>query len=375
MDAYTCRFGSFHLITGEDSPDVSSCLARPASLSEAFALEALPRGRYPFDNPLGRRAFILGRNVREVPLILFEIRELPLFIAGKPSSATQVRLSRLPDAPGKNIGVIEHGFIALSAFAAKLGYPQNFFACLDASDRISGKLLAAGLPRLPKYKTAGDMISTLYNTALGRDGSRPLPKGYEITKAHAPELRRITALLTARGQAWNYAPVLDEARLQGLLSSGQGLALSDILTLHHQDQIAGAVAVWDQRPYRRFTANRYPDSVNALLGVRNFFSGITGGPKLPRPGETLDMVRLSFFSIHQKHFHMAKHLLQRALHAAGEKNASLAVLSLAETNSLRRHIPLPGHSVRHRVYSVTFESIGSPARGANFTPQPEMALL
>lgn len=369
---YKCRFGIYSLATDDDAGAIASLLGKENS--QTFCREVPPPGALPFANPLGRRNFILARDMRSLPFMLLELREYPVFLAGQASAATEIRIRKLPEPPGRYIGALEHGFIALASFAAKLGYPEHFFACVDASDKLVRRIVESGISRLPRYKAVGDMITTLYATDLGTD-TPTLEDGYDIAEAGEAECWRIASLMTARGMVWNYAPAIDEKGLGKLAAARLGFDFSDILTLRHHGQIVGCVGVWDQRERRRLVFNRPPGSDAPFLSLLRLFSPVSRAPKLPKPGEALSSVYLPFFYMHPHHFSMAEALLRAALAKAAEKSAPMAMLSLAEANSLCKHLTLPGHSIKQCVYSIVFRSAGQQAREAGFTPQPVMALL
>lgn len=374
MTIHSCRFGTFTLVTEDDRYAVSALLGGPNPASEAFFRETAPTGQELPENPLGRRDYILGRSVGGKPVMLLEIRENPLFMNGKATKGTLLRLLHLPPNPGRHLGLLEHGFIALSRFAADLGYAETVFTYVDAADKLLVRLMQSGASRMPKCKLTGDVLTRLFNTTLGQEHS-PLPKGYTIEESAAKDCWRVASLMMARGLVWNYAPDMNEKNLTALVASGRGPGFEDILTLRHEEQIVGCVAVWDQRPNRTFVLNRYPEGFGSFPGLRNFLSGMFKTPKLPDQGQPLNMVRLPFFFMHPKHFHLADALLKTALHRAAQKGAPLAALSLADTNSLRRQISLPGLTVRHHVFSVIFNGTARSRHQTGLTPQPELALL
>ena len=373
ISSYQCRFGSYSLAGPQDQGALSA-LAR--SVAENGDMRLITRREPDFfadRNPLGKSAVVLGRGVKGTPMFMCEMREYPVYVAGKAARAVHLGLMRVAGDYVRHVGVWEHGFLALRNFARRLGFCDEFFTSIPYDNEPVRRILEAGLPRLPRYAMLGDVQNLLLPVPDKRE-ELALPDGYAITVATPDDAKDLEGLLAASGSGWSYSPAISAGKLAPLLArEGGHPGFSGMLVLRHKGLPVGCVGVWDQRGQRQVWVEGY--SLGTMLS-RSFQSLVGGGSGLPAPGKRLELVFLPFFSLRHSHAKAGELLLRRAQQYAGALEARICSLGLSEQNPLRHELHLKGRTRRIRIYRVLFPGSGTTAAEARyFAPQPEIALL
>jgi hypothetical protein len=151
-----------------------------------------------------------------------------------------------------------------------------------ADNRPARRLLTARLPGLPVY-TEADQIHTLLlpvrNAATARidEVERGSPRRWDL----------ILACLDRFGRRHQYAP-----RWTGRAIEACGLVASDFLVLRRHGQVAGCLAIWDQRAFKQAVVRGYHHALACLRPFLNLF-----GAGLPSPGNALPLAFLSHLAV------------------------------------------------------------------------------
>lgn len=371
---YRCRFGTYSIAGPRDAADIGVLLRKTPMHGSTRMLYTREPDFFADTNPLGGNAAIIARSPGGDAMLLYELREYPVYVAGKATRAVYLGLLRVAEAYRRNIGLLEHGFLALRGFARKLGFADSYFTSIALDNTPARRLLEAGLARLPRYMAQGDMETLLFSTRLGRS-NEPLPKHYELGQAKPADADELENLMAANSRVWNYACAPGPGQLTSLLSSGRAFSFSDITVLRHKGLAVGMIGVWDQRPYRQLLISGYSSGMEACRPFYNLWASFKKLPLLPPPGNRLSLVFLPFFHLQGGHSALADFLLRRALHKAAGKGAALCALGLSPQNPLRRRIALPVHTYRTRIYRVQFPGALLAGSDVTIATQPEIALL
>lgn len=371
---YLCRYGAFSLAGPEDSAALGQLLQSAPGHGAVRMLEARNPNFFAWNTPLGDCAALIARSPKAVPMLLYEIRDYPVYIEGKQSRAVCLRMLRSAEQYKSRVGIMEHGFLVLSGFLRHLGYPDAVYTALDQQDTATRRIVEAGLQRLPRFIHCGDMETFILSVDLGQK-RLPLPEGYTLSPARPDSAQELSSLLAACNAGWSFAPSLSKTELEALLSARRDFSFSDIFILRYDGTAVGCIGVWDQRAFRQQQVQGYASPVGLLRPLRNLLADVRKAPLLPAPGSILESAFLSFFCLRPRHAEQAGPLVRQALlHAAG-KGARVCTLGLSPRNPLMKKLPLSGYSQRLSIYKVHFPKSGEKPTPGGFTPQPELALL
>lgn len=374
-EAYHCRFGTYSLAGPEDERDLAALLLQ--SVPEQGVVNTILTRQPDFfagGNPLGNYATILARSPDGAPLLLFEMREYPVYIESRPVRAVGLGLLRMARPFRWRRGLLEHAFLAMRGFARKLGFADIFFSAIPVDNAPARRFFEAGLPRMPVYKPQGDVTVRILTVKRGAPETS-LGGEYEILRAEPENIADIAALLAATGPAWGYSPALRTADLELLFSAGQGFDIQDMLILRHKGYAVGCLGVWDQRSVRQVRVTGYSAEAGVGRAAYNFWAGVTGKPRLPGAGSPFELAWLPFFRLLKNHQDQARPLLERGLLLAGSKGADFCAVGMADQNRLRAALSGTVLSLPIRIYQVTFPGSARTGSGGLFAPQPELALL
>ena len=373
-EPYQCRFGTYSLAGPEDERDLAALLRSAPEQGVVHTTLTRQPDFFAGANSLGKYAVVLARSPGGTPMLLFEMRECPVYVESKPTRVVFVGLLRVAQQFRWRVGLLEHAFLAMRGFSRKLGFADHFCSTIPLDNEPARRLFEAGLPRMPQYKVQGDVTVSVLAVKQGVSELVP-PDEYEIRRAGPENIPEIAGLLASVGPAWGYSPALRAGDLERLFSAGQGFEIHDMLMLRHKGYAVGCIGVWDQRCVRQLHVSGYPVDSSVGRAFYNLWAGMTSKPRLPAPGSRFELTWLPFFCLMKNHQARAGALLDAAQRDAGAKGAAFCAVGMAAQNRLR---PVLGNTILNipiRIYQVIFPGSARAGTGGSFTPQPEMALL
>ena len=154
----------------------------------------------------------------------------------------------------------------------------------------------------------------------------------------------------------------------------------DFYVLKKGEEIIACLALWDQRAYKQTVAKSYRFPLNKLRIMVNFFASMTGKMRLPKEGEMLDLIYLSFFAINDNYQDLSLSLIQDALYKAKDRGAKGITLGLSDANPI---LPMIKSTFHTHSYQTCIETVSwtdkknskQPLLFSHSQVQPEIALL
>jgi hypothetical protein len=214
----------------------------------------------------------------------------------------------------------------------------------------------------------GDVESMGFSTRQGKAGGL-------LQSAVPQDIPALVDFFNAAAASYQFAPVLSRQWLTHLTGSC-GLRLSDFWLLKDGPEVRGCIAIWDQRSFKQIVARGYQFPLNLLRGSYNLYARLTGRLILPRPGQELQQVFLSFLALDTEADDSATAIIREALMIAGRKGARVGTLGLSTKNPLASRLR---DSLHASIYRTRIETIHWPDSAAPMLdgrpPQPEVGLL
>ena len=302
------------------SPDYLGALRVEGRESEALVCRESPSGR------------VVAAGNRSVK---------PVFVNGRPASVGYLSGLRL-DPSVRNRRILARGYSFLKELHT--ARPARFYLSTIMEDNRPAKAaLLSGRCGLPAYHDFGRFCCMAVSLHSGSGGG-----GSEIRARHgcAADGRAVVDFLNREGRSRQFFPeyqVEDFAAPGGLLSH---LRWEDVFLAFRGGDLAGVVAAWDQRAFRRWRVTGYDAWLGLLRIPLNAAAAVRKMPPLPKPSSPLDYFILSLACVRGNDSSVFKVLLDEVIRQK-RRDCAFFLAGLHERDPLlpellaRPHFPLP----------------------------------
>lgn len=222
----------------------------------------------------------------------------------------------------RRIRHLRDGFAALRQLFHDPVETPFYLTSIVEDNRAARRVLAANLPGLPTYR-AHSAFLTLASVPAVR--YRRLAAGVDVEPAGAADLPAIAACLQRNYRRYQFAPVWTAQRLRDPMRCAN-LHAGDFLVVRRAENVAGCVALWDQRPFKQTVVRGYATWLARLRPFANAVSALTLLPTLPPVGSTLGQVFLSHLAADNDDPLLVRALLGAALAEAARRGFTLATV-------------------------------------------------
>ncbi len=320
------------------------------------------------ENLAGQSSTVIARKSQSPQQVvgMYSLAMQQAHVNGVPVETAYLGALRVNPEFRHRLRILKNGFASARAL---YGVDEMTVFTSVASENVAARrLLEANLRGMPCYTPAGEVESMGFSTRQGKSAGLLQP-------ATAADVPALVEFFNSAAGSYQFSPVLSKEWLTGLPRSG-GLRLSDFWLLKDGARLRGCIAIWDQRAFKQIVARGYRFPLNILLGGYNFYARLTGRISLPRPGDELQQVFLSFLALDNEARDNVDEIVREALLISGQKGARVGTLGLSAENPLALRLQNRLHA---SVYRSCIETIHWPDRPAPVLdgrpPQPEIALL
>jgi len=262
----------------------------------------------------------------------------PAYIDGEIRSLGYIGELRIAADHRHRFHIIREGFQTLRRELHRPDLTPFYLTAIVADNAPARRLLEAELPGKPTYGPIADCTTLAMRT--GRGAVAP------AMRADEDDLADISDCLARNHARYQFAPLWTEADIRDAAQAG-GPGTRDFLLHRAHGKIAGCLALWDQSRARQAVIRGYRPQIAWLRPWLNAMSAFTGIPPLPRSGEALRLVYLSFMAIDGDDPAIACKLVAAGLREARRRGFDLALLAMAEDNPM---LPALRQSFRARDY-------------------------
>ncbi len=360
----------FSFATRDDEPEVRRLLAEnPVGGRFGISLEREPNALASDFGLAEDQVFILARPLSGGPAIgLCERVVWDAFVDGAARRLPYLGALRVASDYRHRIGIPRGGFRALRELAENADDLPFALTSLASDNLAALRLLTAGLPGMPIYRSIGE-FSTF---ALRPRRNRTAPF---VQAARANDLPAISTFLRKNAASSQFAQNWTEEKLEGLTTFG--LRPEDFLIARDSGSIRGVLALWDQRAFRQTVIRRYPPMFGRLRPLLNAVAPLTGMPRLPPLGSPLNQATLSHLAADEADCEAVAALTAAGLDQAAQRGFDAALIGFATarrwSTALRRFNGIEYRTTLHLAYwpdaSQKVEALG------NAIPHPELGML
>lgn len=360
----------FSIATAADAADIATLLRSIAM--GGWVRIAMARDPDPFAADLGLgdpHAFVLARDPANGLLIgACEVSVRGVWADGAARRLAYIGALRIAPSHRHRIAILRGGFALVGSVLEKAGLQRIAFTAIADDNTVARRLLTAGLPDLPSYLAVGGLVTLALPTS-GRHRMAtfvtPSPPEPEVITFLADNLSRHPLAPVWNQDYWSTA-------------AATGVPLPQFVVARDGDDIAGTIAVWDQRRVRQTLVTGYTPSLARTRHLVNAAAGLLRMPRLPRAGSPLDQAYLSHFAVRDGDSTMALSLIESGLSLARSRDIAVAVIGLPAASPL---LPLVrkrfgGLVYRSTIYIVHWPETAEGARRLGETGvYPDVAVL
>jgi hypothetical protein len=304
----------------------------------------------------GRLAAIASRSIRD------------RFVNGSPARVGYLGQLRVHRDFRRAPFLIDGGF----AFCRALHDRQPcelYLASVVSANIAARRVLERGRAGWPAFAGVDDIVTFAVpaRRAVRRSSPVTILDGVEVGAA------ALAAFLWRHNARYQFSPCWNADDLSG--TSLPGLGLQNFFVAARGGSIAGSAAIWDQRSFKQIVVRGYSPTLRRARRALNLLAPLTGGPRLPAPGQQLRFAFLSHLALEQDDIEVGLQLIQEATRRAAAAELDYIALGVSERSPLATAVR---RSFRHRSYRTTLYAAswpGSVTRLDNRPAQPEIAIL
>ena len=220
------------------------------------------------------------------------------------------------------IRFLREGFASITKLISFKTTLPFMFTSIASENFKAKRLLESNLKGMPKYIPLSKMSTFSFMAKQYRNT-------YDVVQVKRSDISSIVTFHNHIAREQQLAAVLDASWLEGLNGS-TGLYIEDFYMVKNtKGEIEALFALWDQRKIKQVVINSYRKPLNTLRLLYNFYAKMSGNIVLPKEGEALEQVFISFFTTQIKDPQEILHILKEASSLIEEKGANLCTIGFA----------------------------------------------
>jgi len=255
-----------------------------------------------------------------------------------------------PDFQNRAGRLLQQGFRHLEASAVPRPAVVTWTAVFEENNRAR-EILTSGRTGIPTYTDRGRLICPAF--PVRQRMRAPDTPGLTWHSGTFEDLPAIAAFLTARQQ---HRPLAAVHRAEDFADGIRwpGLSPEHFLLARRDGQLAGVIAVWDQRDFRQVHIQKVSGPLRLARWLHRPFARTFGWTGVPPDNSILSLAHASFLTVENDDTMLARQLILAAQAAASRRRLQWLCLCLHESDPLvpaLKGLPsLPSHG---RLYQVS----------------------
>jgi len=207
-----------------------------------------------------------------------------LYRNGRPERVGYLGELRLAEASRRGTRLLREGYRALAEAMSDDGI-QAYFTSITSDNRRARTVLEHA-PRLglPAYTPLAELVTLVAPVARGWQRA-PARDAAAAAAVPSHDLAATVSFLDRAARQQQLALPWSALTVRSLAS--HGVSPADFVALAPHGTLAGAAALWDQRPFRQVVVDGYGGALRWGRALANVALRLAGSPLLPAPGEVL----------------------------------------------------------------------------------------
>jgi hypothetical protein len=202
-----------------------------------------------------------------------------------------------------------------------------YLTSILSDNSLARRVLTSGIKGMPSYLPLRGFL-TLVAATRQPFGRREAAPPYVLRPATGSDVDTLAGLLQTCGRRYALHPCWDADSLRAL--QPVGWRPENCLLLLKGGRPVACGAVWDQRSVRQWRVAAYTSALAFARPLASAALGLTGYPRLPRPGRMLDQGFLSHLAVIPGEEAALAMLIAGLLRLANQNGLASIVLGLSE---------------------------------------------
>ena len=316
------------------------------TLLDENPMDSWVRLTFRYSDPLAASNIIIAEDEYngQNTIGLYSLDTLPLHINGAVRNIGYIGRLRIARHYRHRLRILKGGYESIEHLFPDQSEPGFWLTSLASENSTARRLLETNLKGMPFYRFAGSMSTHVISTRHAKNSGLLRP-------AEMSDIPALTRFLNCHLSAFQFSPAVSDNWLSGL---PYGLSLQDFLILENGNSITGCVAVWDQRQQKQIYVDGYRSPYLWLRPIYNFWASLSGRARLPRIGQQLNHVYLSFLAFAPADQNLFVTSIRDALSLARLKGADIAITGVSSENP---DSAILRQAFKSQIYSSSIETV------------------
>ena len=349
MNVYKANDITYRIATKNDESALKRILSKNVMDSWVNITLRKEPNYFDADDLMGESITVIAHKTEDESAVIgmYSCTLFKLFFEGKPQSIIYLNSLRVDPDFRYKVRFLKEGFISIDKLVSFKATLPFMFTSIASENFNAKRMLESNLKGMPRYIPLAQMSTFSF-----------LAKQYKKTRlslrADHSDIASIVKFYNKVARNHDFAPMLDESWLK-TLNGSKGLKIEDFYLIKNRDgEIEAIFALWDQRKIKQVVIESYRPPLNNLRTLYNFYAKMSGNLILPKEGESLQQVFISFFTTLSKDAKYILQILKEASAYIEEKGAKLCTIGFASHDTL---CSLMIDSLKAKEYKTDIEAV------------------
>jgi len=349
MNVYKANDITYRIATKNDESALKRILSKNVMDSWVNITLRKEPNYFDADDLMGESITVIAHKTEDESAVIgmYSCTLFKLFFEGKPQSIIYLNSLRVDPDFRYKVRFLKEGFISIDKLVSFKATLPFMFTSIASENFNAKRMLESNLKGMPRYIPLAQMSTFSF-----------LAKQYKKTRlslrADHSDIASIVKFYNKVARNHDFAPMLDESWLK-TLNGSKGLKIEDFYLIKNRDgEIEAIFALWDQRKIKQVVIESYRPPLNKFRTLYNFYAKMSGNLILPKEGESLQQVFISFFTTLSKDAKYILQILKEASAYIEEKGAKLCTIGFASHDTL---CSLMIDSLKAKEYKTDIEAV------------------
>ena len=371
MNVYKAKDIIYRIATANDEPSLKRILSQNGMDSWVNITLRKEPNYFDADHLMGENISVIAYKTEDESEVIgmYACTLFKLFFAGKEESIVYLNSLRVnPDFRHK-IRFLKEGFNSIDKLISFQVTLPFMFTSIASENLNAKRMLESNLKGMPKYIPLAQMSTFSFL-------AKPYKKSCLSQRANCNDIASIVKFYNKVSKRYDFAPILNESWLK-TLDGSKGLKIEDFyLVKNSNGEIEAIFALWDQRKIKQVVIESYRPPLDKFRFLYNLYAKMSVNLMLPKEGETLQQVFISFFTTLSKDTGRILTILKEASAHIEKKGAKLCTIGFASNDPL---CDIMRDSLKAKEYQTDIEAVFLSASTETEIKlshlKPEIALL
>ncbi len=349
MNLYKANDITYRIATQNDEATLQRLLSNNVMDSWVNITLRKEPNYFDSDNLMGESMTVVAYKTEDETAVIgmYSCTLFKLFFAGKKESIVYLNSLRVNPGFRHKIRFLKEGFKSIGKLVSFKATLPFMFTSIASENFNAKRILKSNLKGMPRYVPLAQMSTFSFL-------AKPNRKPFLSQRANNSDIPSIVKFYNNAAKHCDLAPILDEFWLKALDGS-KGLTIEDFhLVKNSNGEIEAIFALWDQRKIKQVVIESYRAPLDKFRFLYNIYSKMNSSIILPKEGDVLQQVFISFFATLSTETQEIVEILKEASALIKEKDAELSTIGFASNDPLCR---IMRDSLKAKEYQTDIEAV------------------